>query len=271
MISHSPQPERPKIIRLYSQPEPKEVIYEFPLSERFRFFLRLEALQNRFLDHRQGSSPSASLAALEALCDTALLFERNDLCSELRRELHLVRERLETLSKKVEGELYEALQETYRRTAQLEEGLFGVAPSLQSQSGWLADFEARRHLPAATLSFDLPALHRWLHRSPEERERDLDRWSDPFQPFWKGLNHLLALLRESRDPSSRVAKGGTFQESLKGTAARLVRISVGAHVEAYPEMVASRHRLIGRFLRDQKGGPVPVKEDIPFQLTLCAL
>lgn len=269
--------KNPKIIHLYPGLDDRCVVYEFPLSERFRLFLRLHALFRNFYHYLESPSPFESQVALEVLFDIVLLLKGNDLRQELLEEFNRLKKGLRALFKALEGEekTYETLQKTYEKTVRLEQALLQrkkiTFPELES--GWLADFNYRRHLPAATLSFDLPAFHRWLMFSPERRQRDLHRWIAPALPLWEALDHLLSLLRDSQEPKRRVARKGLFQESLTEVRdrCRLVRVLVDSKFDGHLEILANRSRLMGRFLRQYGGEMVQVEEDIPFSLVLCGL
>ena len=266
-----------RVVYFHPDLDDRYVVYEFPLTERFRLFLRLHALFQRFSHHLENPSPFASQVALETLFDIALLLKGNDLRQELLEEIARLKRALRAFFKPLEGEgeSYEALKSTYEKTAQLEQTLLKLRrislPELEE--GWLAEFNYRRHLPAATLSFDLPAFYRWLMLSPERRQHDLRCWLAPARPIAEALDHVLSLLRESQEPRRRLARRGLFQEPLAAVRdrCRLVRILVDPKFDGFLEILANRSRLMGRFLRARGGEVVQVEENIPFWLTLCGL
>ena len=64
-----------------------QTLYEFPLNERIRVFIRLEQLLLQ-LDHfMTGSTVFDKRAAISVLLDILMIFSRNDLKSELLKEL----------------------------------------------------------------------------------------------------------------------------------------------------------------------------------------
>ena len=63
------------------------ITYEFPLNERIRVFIRLEQLFQQFLHFSAGATASDKRAALSALLDIIMIFQRNDLKSEVLKEL----------------------------------------------------------------------------------------------------------------------------------------------------------------------------------------
>ena len=63
------------------------VIYEQPLNERVRTFLRLEFLFNEFFSRLEGPSEWDSRNALTSLLDILNIFNRTDLKTEVMKEL----------------------------------------------------------------------------------------------------------------------------------------------------------------------------------------
>ena len=64
-----------------------KVIYEQPLSERVRTFLRLEYLFNEFFARLEGPTLWDSRNALASLLDILNIFNRTDLKTEVMKEL----------------------------------------------------------------------------------------------------------------------------------------------------------------------------------------
>jgi len=72
----------------------RNVIYEHPLNERYRFFLRLEHLFTQ-LDHHLGwESPENSHTAVRALLDIINVVGRTDIKTESVKELDRIASRL---------------------------------------------------------------------------------------------------------------------------------------------------------------------------------
>jgi cell division protein ZapD len=63
------------------------IIYEFPLNERIRVFMRLEQLFQQIDHFMAGTSIWDSRAVISTLLDVLTLFSRNDLKSETLKEL----------------------------------------------------------------------------------------------------------------------------------------------------------------------------------------
>src|SRR5580658_3491078 len=79
-----------------SEPELAPIVYEQPLNERMRTFLRLEFLYTQASYHAESTSPWSSRAAvsslLEILAITARGDSRSDVLKELERQVNILRE-----------------------------------------------------------------------------------------------------------------------------------------------------------------------------------
>ena len=69
---------------------PDKLIYEQPLNERIRSFLRLEFLFQQVRHHLEGSTEWDSRSALSSLLESMAIFRRSDLKSEVIKEVEKV-------------------------------------------------------------------------------------------------------------------------------------------------------------------------------------
>src|SRR5581483_2300630 len=70
-----------------SQEEPGSMIFEQPLNERMRTFLRLDFLYNQALYHNEIASQWGSRAAMSSLIDILAITARGDVRSDVLKEL----------------------------------------------------------------------------------------------------------------------------------------------------------------------------------------
>src|SRR5690606_28135325 len=88
MTQHQAVAERPDIATGVAAP----LIYEQPLNERMRTFLRLDYLYNQALYHNEKASQWGSRAAVSSLLDILAITTRGDVRAEVLKEIerHLV-------------------------------------------------------------------------------------------------------------------------------------------------------------------------------------
>jgi cell division protein ZapD len=251
----------------------RQILYEYPFSERLRTLLRLEDLFDK-LEYFVGQThPHCHHTALLTLFEILEVTSRADLKSDLLQELERHKQTLlalrnnpqvsETALATVLGELEHA-QYALNATP-------GKAGQQLRDNEWLTSIRSRAGIPGGTCEFDLPSYHAWLMRDAEARAQDLQTWIRPMQQFNLGLSIVLRLLRETAQRSQQVAAQGSFQQMLQGRSYSLLQVRVAADLGAIPEISANKYMLWIRFTaadRDLK--PRAIDRDVPFNLSLCA-
>lgn len=251
------------------------VIYEQPLNERMRIFMRLEHLFSQALYNLRGASVWDSRQTLETLIDILNVFDRTDLKTEVLKELERHTANLARLEQSP-GVDWDKLNRVLDEIEVLLEGLYNYSGRIGQalrENEFLSTIRQRSAIPGGTCDFDLPLYHHWLERPPEERIRDLERWLTDFEPIRLAINLVLRLVRSSAAPAPVLAAAGFFQRSLDpGIPYQMLRVSLPAASALYPEISAGKHRFTVRFLvasRDQR--PTQTEEDVDFQLTSCPI
>lgn len=252
------------------------VIYEQPLNERMRAFLRLEHLFQHIEHQLQRGEAWDNRTALETLISIMTMAARADLKGELLAELKRHATTLEGLEHNPHVDL-ERLHTILGKTRHLIEALRTSEALLGAElkdNELLGSIRQRASIPAGTCAFDVPGLHFWLQRSEDHRLGDLRRWLASFDPVRDTVLLCLSLVRESATATQETAITGYFQRSLaKGSPYQMLRIALPADAPWYPEVSAGPHRFTIRFLRpvNVDARPQPVEEDVPFDLLCCAL
>lgn len=248
------------------------VIYEFPLNERIRLFMRLEQLFCQ-LDHfMEGDSVWDSRAVIATMLDILTLFSRNDLKSEALKELD---RHSSVLSKMTRGADYDQAKvdrvvtrlESLSRELYASPGKIGLT---LMENELFKSISQRSSIPGGTCSFDLPAYYHWLQLSDRQRKQDLDNWIRPFRQIRAAIDMLLSFTRTCAAPSEEVAEGGFFQKTLDHHMPfQLLRVSVVRAQPYYAEISGGKHRFTVRFMCPGGERPTQCVEDVHFGLTCC--
>jgi cell division protein ZapD len=269
--------------RMNSHPDPQieseadlePVVYEQPLNERMRTFLRLEFLYTQAGYHGELPNPWSARAAvaslLEILAITARGDSRSEVLKELERHMNVLREyqskpgvdpaRLKSL-------LSNLLK--LRNDLSLIGGNF-MAPLRDSE--FLSAIKHRSAIPGGTCDFDLPDYSYWLNRPADVRAAEFGGWLALIRPLCDSIVELLWLTRENAKCKAETAVGGIFQLQFdRDNPCQLVRVALPANIDLFPEISGSGHRCTIRFLHwaDAAGRPAHVEVDVPFLLTCCA-
>lgn len=254
----------------------QSVTYEQPLNERIRAFLRLEHLFRQANFFVRGGSVWHSQAALHTLLDIQNLLGRNDVKTEVLKELERHTANLARLEQNPEvdrGRLSEILDELDMLIDRLYSNSQPLGHELK-QNEFLSAIRQRAAIPGGTCDFDLPGYHHWLQRPDESRVHDLSQWLSAFSVLQQAITIILALIRESAVAKSAVAEQGFFQRSMDpNNPCQILQVTLPAEADYFPEISGGKHRFTIRFLRlpDLAERPVPLQEDIEFRLCCCAV
>ena len=259
-----------------SQPYHQLVVYEQPLSERIRTFLRLEHLFAK-ANHDQTAPDSwSSRATLDAIIDVMAVLGRADLKQELIKELERHSGTLQGLSRNPNVDpvrLKEVLDTIKDQLSRLRSQENSWGHELRNDE-LLSAVRQRSTIPAGTLTFDLPAFHFWLQRPVEQRQNDLREWLGSFDLLSDSVSLCLRLIRESAMATREMAAGGFFQRSLEtSTPCHMIRVCLPTGAECFPEISAGKHRFTVRFMRPMSLGvrPVQMEHDVEFELHCCII
>lgn len=251
------------------------VIYEQPLNERIRTFLRLEFLFKEFFSRLEGPTMWDSRNALASLLDILNIFNRTDLKTEVMKELERQMSTLAALENApgVDRARLSQLLDEFDVLVDRMHALHGQIGQELRQNEFLNSIKQRISIPGGTCDFDLPGYHFWLQRPVENRVADLLRWIKVFEPIRLSVLLLLSLVRESAHSSQEIAHEGFFQKMLDPNApCQLVRVTVPAEVPYYAEISGGRHRFTLRFLEYLlDGNSVQSTQDVSFKLTCCMI
>jgi cell division protein ZapD len=255
--------------------ESAPVIYEQPLNERMRTFLRLEFLYTQATYHSEFPSPWSARAAvsslLEILAITARGDSRSDVLKELERHVNVLRE-YQTKT----GVDPSRLRSLMSNLLKLREDLSTVGGNFMGplrDSEFLSAIKHRAAIPGGTCDFDLPDYSFWLNRAAEVRAAEFGGWLALIRPLCDSIAELLWLTRQNTKRKSEIASGGIFQLQFdRENPCQLVRVTLPADTDLFPEISGSQHRCTIRFLNwlDATSRPVHVERDVPFLLTCCS-
>lgn len=257
-------------------PVPEHIIFEQPLNERIRTFLRLEFLFKRVDTALTGQTEMHHRDALDAMLNMLSVFERSDLKQELMKEIERLAANLSALENTpgVDKQALDALlSDLDQNLDALHIQKSGIGQTLR-ENEFLYGIRQRSSIPGGTCDFDLPAYHFWLqHTADEIRTEQLQTWLNEFQSVRNAVEMSLRLIRDSVGFRQEVAKDGFFQRSLDSNQPyQLIRVEIPASVSYFPEVSGGKHRFTIRFMQfDISQRPQQSFEEVPFRLSCCAM
>ena len=273
MMTDAPEdtapPENPDAVE-----SDRTLIFEQPLNERMRTFLRLDFLYSQALYHNESASQWGTRAAVTSLIDILAIITRSDVRSdalkELERQLTLLGEfqskpgvdtnRLKTLIANL----------TRLRSELLNAGVANLQPLRDSD--FLNAVKHRSSIPGGTCEFDLPDYLYWLSQPDEARSRAFNQWLTVLRPLCDAVSELIWLTRQNGRTRQESAQGGNFTITFdRENPLQLLRIALPASMGLYPEVSGSHHRCNMRFLnwKGVSDRAIQADSDVKFLLTCC--
>jgi cell division protein ZapD len=249
------------------------MIFEHPLNERIRTFLRLEHLFEKVAYFVGQTEHWATRAAIEGLLDIVSITARADIKTELLKEID---RNLSTLARvrHQPGVDPDALKEVFHGLELAASGIHDISGHIGSvarDDDFLKAVAQRSSIPGGACSFDVPVYHQFLTQPIEQRRDRINGWTGGMQPVSDAIRLVLSLARTSAVPRKLVAVDGFYQEALDSQApAQLVRVGIAADRSTYPEISGHKNRFSIRFMDAvQNSRPVQSRDDVAFRLTCC--
>ena len=251
------------------------ITYEFPLNERIRMFIRIEQLFIQLQHFMAGSTVSDKRAALKTLLDLLMTFSRNDLKSEVIKEIdrHAKAFSLLRASQNVDSGKLDAILNDLNRMSKKLYDTNGKVGNTLMQSDLFQSISQRISIPGGTCSFDLPAFHYWLEQDNKITLNDLEQWMLPFNDIRHAISVLLDFIRHSGQTTQNVAESGFFQLALDSNQLyQLLLINLVRRLPYFVETSGGKHRFTIRIMNPSVDGsrPTQTSADVPFTLTCCA-
>jgi cell division protein ZapD len=251
-------------------------VYEQPLSERIRTFLRLEHLFAKAEHALKSIDPWSSRATLEAVIDIMAVLSRADLKKEIIKELEGHATTLQGLSRNPNvdpGRLQDVLDTVKAQLGSLRADENSWGQELRDDE-LLSTVRQRSTITAGTCNFDLPALHYWLQASADQRVNDLQHWLRSYDLLNSSVSLCLKLVRESSIATQEVAPSGFFQRTLEtSTPCQMIRVCLMDDARCFPEISAGKHRFTVRFMSPMATSdrPAQTNADVEFDLHCCII
>jgi cell division protein ZapD len=244
-----------------------QIVFEQPLNERLRTFLRIDFLYSQALFHSQSQSQWGSRAAVASLLDIIAITSRSDARADALKELERQLASLNEFQSRPgvdTSRLRTVISNLLRlRAALLASGAQYLQPLRDSD--FLSAIKHRSAIPGGTCEFDLPDFYFWLSQPGGARTETFASWLALVRPLCDSVSELLWLVRQSGRPRRETARGGVYHITFdRENPVQLLRIAVPGALGIYPEISGSQHSWAGPTERARQ-----VESDVEFELTCC--
>jgi cell division protein ZapD len=252
------------------------IIYEQPLNERVRTFLRLEHLFDIVNYHISLLSEWDNRQVINNLLNIIDLLSRSDVKTELIKELERHSNTLNTL-KNNPNVNHERLNSILGKINKY----LGILRSSSCQPGMIlkrdeliTTIKQRSSIPGVSSNFDLPSYHHWLTKEADQRLEDMKKWQEDLYIIFDSLKLTLLMLRNRTTPVPEKAEAGFYQKPIESNMpCQLIRIVLPKKSKYYPEISGGKHRFTVRFMEQSntEERPSQTKDTVEFELHCCIL
>lgn len=247
-----------------------KIIYEHPLNERIRIFLRLEHLfkqANYFVNQETIWDCTNYCVSLIEIMD---ILERNDIrteiCKELEKQIKFLKslENLKHVDKELLANIILKLND---KLENIKNKNWKLAKRLR-EDHILKSIQKRIALYNTIYSFDSPSFHYWINQPKEMKQKKFLEWQEELNVVYGSIKLILDIIRDGGFFKSKIAKEGFYQQDLDTNSSQLVRIALPKEPKAYPQISGDKHRVSIRFfnysevVEEQK----IIEKDIEFEM-----
>jgi cell division protein ZapD len=245
------------------------ILYEHPLNERIRNYLKLEQLFQQANDCQQFELNVAYNALFNALFTIIDTLERNDIRGDLIKELEKLEQNMAHWAKLPDVDT-DALQQNWQQTTQLISQLKPNTPQWYQlkEHKMLTSLKQRFAIQGGSSIFDLPQLHFWLNLPKQQSATDVAQWLSSLDQIKQSVDLILKFIRLKNDFEAIHTDSGFYQDSGEGVL--LLRIKLDKQANYYPTISGNRFRYSIRFMLPcEQNGRRYSNQATNFQLARC--
>ena len=247
------------------------VLYEHPLNERIRNYLKLEQFFAQTYSCLNNNLPikTSQQVFFNALFSVVDTLERNDVRGDLIKDLEKLEQNLVIWSQAPDIDT-SALEINLAETVKLVGHLRVPQPkwSQLKEDKLLACLKQRFAIQGGSSSFDLPQLHFWLHQDEVKIKKEMKQWLDLLSDISSSLALVLKFIRQRDEFESIEVDSGFYQDNGEGLL--LLRIKLDKNAPYYPSISGNKFRYSIRFMLPcQHTGRRYANQTTVFQLARC--
>ena len=248
-------------------------IYELPLNERLRTFMRIEFLHSRLKNFASNLDDNwQTRTVIHTLLEIYSILSRTDVRREVLADLDryiMQMQRFQSAPDADNDMVNNVLEDLDSIKNQVVD--IGTDYLLKlREDEFIASLLHRHTLPGGKAEFDMPKYKFFLESDKKNVAVQINSWIDIIRPICEGIDKLMWIIRESNEPIATVAVGGQYNHQIeRRTQISLVRI-ITNNTDIYPEISGGRHLIAVRFFNQNKDGEyLQFEDNVEFKISLC--
>ncbi len=245
------------------------LVYEHPLHEKVRTYLRVEYLFQQVQHQMALANESQQLGFFTSLFALIEVLDRNDIRPDLIKDVERCESALVNWSRHPhisEDMLSQMLQKSVRLQSELLRGA-KFASSLKDDK-FLGPLRQRFFIPGGTCYFDLPQLQYWYTLELSARQQQATDWLAQLALVEQAISFVLTFIRERGQFQPVTAENGYYQSNTEQF--ELLRLRYPLHYGVYPTISGNKYRYAIRFMQlCDTQGRATTDQHIAFELACC--
>ncbi len=250
----------------------RDVIFEYPLKENIRSYLRLESLFKQFQRNLLASNKDNHFHALKILFEILEILERGDTRSELIKELTKLLSYFQALEANPEVDTSK-LANFLKQIQQLHQWIHNYSGKFGEsirKHPFIESVKHRTSIPGGSCSFDCPDLTLFLNKPHNQRQQELRSWISDIKGVETSVDVILRLIRDSGQWTSEKAPLGSFIVETSDQPLKLLRIVKISTPNTFPEFSCGKHRSSIHFMIfNDNHKKIPINAEVEFEISCC--
>ena len=251
----------------------EEGIYELPLNERLRTFMRIEFLYSRlkyFVSNLDDNWQTRTV--IHTLLEIYSILSRTDVRREVLADLDRYIMQMQRFQSAPDAD-NNMVNDVLEDLDLIKNQVMGIGTDYLlelREDEFISSLLHRHTLPGGKAEFDMPKYKFFLESDKKDVALQINNWIDIIRPICEGIDKLMWIIRESNEPIATVAVGGQYNHQIeRRTQISLVRI-ITNDSDIYPEISGGRHLIAVRFCNlNEDGSYVQFEDNVEFKISLC--
>jgi len=248
-------------------------IYELPLNERLRTFMRIEFLYSRLKYFSSNLDDNwQTRTVIHTLLEIYSILSRTDVRREVLADLDRYIIQMQRFQSAPDAD-NNMVNDVLEDLDSIKNQVVGIGTDYLlklREDEFIASLLHRHTLPGGKAEFDMPKYKFFLESDKKNVTAQINSWIGIIRPICEGIDKLMWIIRESNEPIATVAVGGQYNHQIeRRTQISLVRI-ITNDANVYPEISGGRHLIAVRFFNQNKDGIyLQFEDNVEFKISLC--
>lgn len=242
------------------------VLFEYPLNEKMRIYLKLEFLLQQLYNYPILTNITHAMTFFYVMNDLLDILEHHDIRREMLKELDHRTQKLKLWEGVigVDSKRINILHTDFERCA----NILTTNPrpgQILCKNHLITTIRQRLSIPGGGYcSFNIPILHIWLNIFQEQRNEQVNNWLRTLEPLNIVLTYILQVVRNSSSFKNQTSAHGFFQDHVNNN--NLLRLRIPTEYRLFPQVSGYKTRYAIHFISlDNKNLP----DNISFELACC--